>query len=85
MITENDVNELLTKYTVKEFLDLVDAETASLDYRSKVIVANIRIEQLMECIIIKNFKNHEDLIEFDSSKKQKILFGLGILGKDLNY
>ena len=84
-MTEKDVNELLAKYSKKEFFDLTDAETESLDYRSKVIVSNIRIEQLMECIIIKKFKNHEDLIEFDFSKKQKILFGLGILSEDLNH
>ena len=53
MITENDVDELLSKYTVKEFLDVTDFETAPLDYRCKVIVANLRIEQLMDSIIIK--------------------------------
>ncbi len=85
MVTENDVNELLTKYTKKEFLDRTIAETELLDYRSKVLVSHIWIELLLECIIIKKFKNHEDLIDFDFSKKQKILFGLGIINEDMNH
>ena len=47
MVTKKDVNELLTKYTKKEFLDGILDETELLDYRSKVIVSHIRIEQLM--------------------------------------
>ena len=85
MVTENDVNKLLTKYTKKEFLDITDFETEFLDYRSKVIVANIYIERLMEYIIIKKSKNYGDLTKLDFSKKQKILFGLGILSEDLNH
>ena len=85
MVTENDVNELLTKYTTKEFLDITDFETAFVDYRSKVIIANIRIEQLMECLIIKKSKNHEDLDNLTFSQKQKILYKLGILNDDLNH
>ena len=85
MVTENDVNELLTKYTKKEFLDRTIAETELLDYRSKVLVSHIWIELLMEYIIIKKFKNYEDLIDFDFSKKQKILFGLGIINEDMNH
>lgn len=85
MVTKNDVNELLIKYTKKEFLDITDLETEFLDYRSKVIVANIRIERLMEFIIVKKSKDYGDLTKFDFSKKQKILFGLGILSDDLNH
>lgn len=85
VVTAKDVNEFLANSTKKEFLDLTIAETEFLDYRSKVLVSHIRIELLMECIIIKKFKNHEDLIDFDFSKKQKILFGLGILNEDINH
>lgn len=85
MVTENDVNELLIKYTGKEFFDITLDETELLDYRSKVIVSHIRIEQLMECLIIKKFKNYEDLVDFDFSKKQKILFGLGIINEDMSH
>ena len=85
MITENDVNELLTKYTKKEFLDITDFTTEFLDYRSKVMVANIDIERLMEYIIIKKSKDYGDLTKLNFSKKQKILFGLGILSEDLNH
>jgi len=85
VVTENDVNKLLTKYTKKEFLDITDFETEFLDYRSKVIVANIYIERLMEYIIIKKSKDYGDLTKLDFSKKQKILFGLGILSEDLNH
>lgn len=56
MVTENDVNELLTKYTPKQFLDMTDFESEFLDYRSKVIVTNIYIERLMEFLIIKKSK-----------------------------
>mgnify|MGYP001558117480 FL=1 len=85
MVTEKDVNELLAKYTPKQFLDITNFESAFLDYRSKVIVANIHIERLMEFIIIKKSKDHEDLTKLDFSKKQKILFRLGILSDDLNH
>ena len=85
MVTENDINELLAKYTKKEFLDITDFETEFLDYRSKVIVANIYIERLMEYIIIKKSKDYGDLTKLDFSKKQKILFGLEILSEDLNH
>ncbi len=85
MVTAKDVNELLANYTKKEFFDRTIAETELLDYRSKVLVSHIWIERLMEWIIIKKFKNHEDLIDFDFSKKQKILFGLGIINEDMNH
>ena len=85
MVTAKDVNELLANSTKKEFLDSTIAETELLDYRSKVLVSHIWIELLMECIIMKKFKNHEDLIDFDFSKKQKILFGLGIINGDMNH
>jgi len=85
VVTENDVNELLAKYTTKNFLDLTDFESAFVDYRSKVLIANIRIEQLMECLIIKKSKNHEDLDNLTFSQKQKILYKLGILNDDLNH
>ena len=85
MVTENDINELVTKYTKKEFFDKTDIGTEFLDYRSKVIVSHLWIELLMECIIIKKFKNYEDLVDFDFSKKQKILFGLGIINEDMNH
>ena len=84
MVTENDVNELLTKYTPKQFLDMTDFESEFLDYRSKVIVANIYIERLMEFLIIKKSKGYRDLSKLNFSKKQKILYKLGILGDDLN-
>lgn len=85
MITENDVNELLAKYTVKEFLDLDDFKSIFVDYRCKVIVANLRIEQLMDCLIIKKSKNHEDLDNLKFFEKQKILYKLEILNDDLNH
>ena len=85
MVTENDINELLAKYTKKEFLDITDFETEFLDYRSKVIVANIYIERLMEYIIIKKSKDYGDLTKLSFSQKQKILYKLGILNDDLNH
>jgi hypothetical protein len=85
VVTEKDVNELLTNYTKKNFLDLTTAGNEFLDYRSKVLVSHMWIELLLECIIIKKFKNHEDLIDFDFSKKQKILFGLGIINEEMNH
>ena len=85
MVTENDVNELLAKYTPKQFLDITDFETEFLDYRSKVLVANIYIERLMEFLIIKKSKNYEDLTKLSFSQKQKILHKLGILSDDLNH
>ena len=85
MVTEKNINELLAKYTPKQFLDITDFESEFLDYRSKIIVANIHIERLMEYIIIKKSKDYGDLTKFDFSKKQKILFGLGILSEDLNH
>ncbi len=85
MVTAKDVNELLTKYTKKEFLDLTLAGTELMDYRSKVLVSHIWIELLMECLLMKKFKNHEDLLDFDFSKKQKIIFGLGIIDKYMNH
>jgi len=85
MVTENDVNELLTKYTKKEFFDRTVAETSGLDYRSNILVSHLWIELFLECIITKKFKNHEDIIDFDFSKKRKILFGLGIINEDMNH
>jgi len=85
VITEKDVNELLTNYTVKNFLDLTTAGAEFLDYRSKVLVSHIWLELLMECLIIKKYKNHEDLIDLKFSKKQKILFRLGIINEDMNH
>jgi len=87
VVTAKDVNELLTKYTKKEFFDrtMAIAETEFLDYRSKVLVSHSWIELLLECIINKKCKNHEDLIDFGFSKKQKILFGLGIIDEDMNH
>ena len=85
MVTENEVNELLTKYTKEDFLDKTNDETESIDVRSKILVSHIRIELLMECIIIKKFKNHEDVNKFGFSKKREILFGLGIINQDMNH
>lgn len=85
MVTAEDVDKLLANSTKKEFFDRITAGAELLDNRSKVLVSHIWIELLMECIIIKKFKNHEDLIDFDFSKKQKILFGLGILDEDMNH
>ena len=85
MVTAKDVNELLANYTKKEFLEITLAETDLVDYRSKVLISHIWIERLMECIIMKKLKNHEDTSDFDFSKKQKILFELGILSEDMNH
>lgn len=85
MVTEKDVNELLAKYTPKQFLDITDFESEFLDYRSKVMVANIYIERLMEFLIIKKSKVYEDLTKLSFSQKQKILYKLGILSEDLNH
>lgn len=85
MVTRKEVEELLEKYTAKEFYDQTLAQTELLDYRSKVIVSHIWVELLLECIIVKKFKNHEDLVDFDFSKKQKIVFGLGIINEIMNH
>ena len=85
MVTEKDVNEFLAKYTPKQFLDSKDIESEFLDYRSKVLVANMHIERLMEFLIIKKSKDYEKLIKLPFSKKQKILYKLGILSDDLNH
>jgi len=85
VVTAKDVNELLTKHTKKEFFDRTVAETSGLDLRANILVSHLWIELLLECIIIKKFKNHEDIIEFDFSKKRKILFGLGIFNEDMNH
>ena len=85
MLTEKDINELLAKYTPKQFLDITDFESEFLDYRSKVMVANIYIERLMEFLIIKKSKNYGDLTKLRFSQKQKILYKLGILSDDLNH
>lgn len=85
MVTENDVNELLAKYTPKQFLDITDFETEFLDYKSKVLVANIYIERLMEFHIIKKSQDFGDLTKLSFSQKQKILHKLGILDDNLNH
>ena len=85
MITEKNVNDLLKKYTSKQFLDMTDIESEFLDYRSKVIVANIHIERLMDFLIIKKSKNYVDLVKLSFSQKQKILYKLGILDDYLNH
>ncbi len=87
MVTAKDVNELLINSTKKEFFDrtMALAETELLDYRSKVLVSHRWIELLLECIIMKKCKNHEDLIGFNFSKKQKTLFQLGIIDEDINH
>ena len=85
MVTENDVNELLTKYTPKQFLDITDFQSEFLDYRSKVMVDDIYIERLMEFLIIKKSKDYGDLSRLNFSQKQKILYKLGILSDDLNH
>jgi len=84
VVTEKDVNELLTKYTPKQFLDIIDLESEFLDYRSKVMVANIHIERLMEFLIIKKSTKYGDLTKLRFSQKQKIIHKLGILNDDLN-
>jgi len=85
VVTKKDVNELLSKYTPKQFLDITDFESEFLDYRSKVLVANIYIERLMEFLIIKKSKDYGDLTKLSFSQKQKILYKLGILSDDLNH
>ena len=69
VVTEKDVNEFLAKYTPKQFLDSKDIESEFLDYRSKVLVANMHIERLMEFLIIKKSKDYEKLIKLPFSKK----------------
>ena len=61
MVTRKEVEELLEKHTAKEFYDQTLAQTELLDHRSKVIVSHIWVEPLLEGIIIKKFKNYEDL------------------------
>jgi hypothetical protein len=39
----------------------------------------------MEYIIIKKSKDYGDLTKLNFSKKQKVLFGLGIFSEDLNH
>ena len=85
MVTAKDVNELLTKYTKKEFFDRTIAETSGLDLRGNILVSHLWTERLLECMIIKKFKNHDEINEFDFSKKRKILFGLGIINEDMNH
>jgi len=85
MLTEKDIDELLTKYTPKQFLDITDIETEFLDYRSKVLVANIYIERLMEFLIIKKSLDSGDLTKLRFPQKQKILYNSGILTDDLNH
>jgi len=85
VVTEKDVNELLAKYTPKQFLDVTDFETEFLDYRSKVLVANIYIERLMEFLIIKKSLDSGDLTKLSFSQKQEMLYKLGILSDDLNH
>jgi len=84
VVTRKEVEELLEKYTAKEFYDQTLAQTELLDYRSKVIASHIWVELLLECIIVKKFKNHEDPVDFNFSKKQKIVFGLGIINEIMN-
>ena len=51
-----------------------------------VLVSHLWIELLMESIIIKKFKNYEDLVDFDFSKKQKnSLFGLGVINENMSH
>ena len=85
MVSESDVNELLAKHTPANFLDWTGFESAFADYRSKVITANILIEKLMECLIIKKSESHEDLGKLAFSQKQKILLKLGILNDSINH
>ena len=60
----------MEKYTAKEFYDQTLAQTELLDYRSKVIVSHIWVELLLECIIVKKFKNHEDLVDSEASMQE---------------
>ncbi len=85
MMTTKEVNELLTNYTVKSFFDLITFGEEFLDYRSKVLVSHMWIERLFECIIIKKFENHVKLKDLNFSKKQKIIFRLGVINEDMNH
>jgi len=85
MVTAEEVENLLVNLSQKDFLDRINAGTELLDYRSKVLVSHLWVEQLMEYIIIKKFKNYEDITDFDFSRKRKILFGLGIINEDMNH
>jgi len=87
VVTAKDLIKLLANSTKKEFFDrtMAIAETELVDYRSKVLVSHRYIELLLECIIIKKCKNHEGLIGFTFSKKQKILFELGTIDEDMNH
>lgn len=85
MVTAEQVNELLTNYTKKEFLEIINSQTDWVDYRSKVLISNMWIERLMECIIMKKLKNYEDISNWKFYKKQKALFDLGILDEYTNH
>lgn len=85
MVTREDVEELFEKYTANEFYSQTLGQAELLDYRSNVIVSHLWVELLLECIIVKKFKNFEDLVDFNFSKKQKIVFGLGIINEDMNH
>lgn len=85
MLTEYNVDELLAKHTPEQFLDITNIESEFLDYRSKVLVANIYIERLMEFLIIKKSKDYGDLTKLNFSQKQKILYKSGILNDYLNH
>lgn len=85
MITEKEVNELLTNYTVKSFFDYITLGDEFRDYRSKFLVSHMWIERLFECIIVKKFENHADLMNLKFSEKQKIIFQLGIINEDMDH
>ena len=70
MVTTKDVENLLENYTAMEFYDKTLAQTGLLDYRSKVIVSHLWVELLLECIIVKKFKNPKELVDFDLSQKR---------------
>jgi len=85
MITEENVEEFLAKYSPKQFLDATCIGSEFLDHRSKVIVANIYIERLMDFLIIKKSKNCKNLRKLKFFQKQRILHKLRILSDDLNH
>lgn len=85
MVTEQDLNVFLTNYTEKQFIERIVNETEGLDYRANLLVSHLWIELILECLIIKKFKNHDDINEFDFSRKRKILFGLGIIDENMNH
>ena len=84
MLKEKDIKTLLTKYTKPKLLAEIRDEVSTDDLRTNILLSHLWAERFMEGIIIKKFKNHTEINQFDFSRKRKILFGLGIINNDWN-